>query len=321
MFLYFFLLFTFFSFKSSEKEEKKLDDDLGRDGLERAKKRRHYEPIMEANEAASKEQEYVHNVYNEIAPHFSQTRYKPWPIVTQFLQTRAMGAIGIDVGCGNGKYLGVNPNVYMIGSDRSDGLIECARGIDPAYNLMVADGLNLPHRDGTFDFAISIAVVHHWSTRERRVEVIRHILSKLCRGGQALIYCWALEQGSSRRGYHEGMEQDVFIPWVLPKDKPKLTPAAKAKAKSKPDLANIPPKERAQYLQRWREDQQHSKELGDDGNDKLQQEQEQEQEEVKYRYYHLYREGELAEDCRQAGATVQSEGYERDNWWVVAQMR
>lgn len=42
---------------------------------------------------------------------------------------------------------------------------------------------------------------------------------------------------------------------------------------------------------------------------------------MKYRYYHLYREGELAEDCRQAGAAVQSEGYERDNWWVVAQKR
>ncbi|EJS42415.1 trm9p [Saccharomyces arboricola H-6] len=277
---------------------------------------------MEANEAADKEQEYVHKVYNEIAPHFSQTRYKPWPIVTQFLQTRANGAIGIDVGCGNGKYLGVNPNVYIIGSDRSDGLIECARGINPSYNLLVADGLNLPHRDNTFDFAISIAVVHHWSTRERRVEVIRHVLSKLRQGGQALIYCWALEQGSSRRGYHEGMEQDVYVPWVLPKGnlKPKSTSPSQPKPKPKPDLTNIPPKERTQYLQRWKEEQQRSRDLGDDNGDH-QQEQEQKQEDVKYRYYHLYREGELAEDCRQADAAVQSEGFERDNWWVVAQKR
>lgn len=153
---------------------------------------------MEINQAAEKEQEYVHKVYNEIAPHFSQTRYKPWPIVTQFLKTRPMGSIGIDVGCGNGKYLGVNPDIYIIGSDRSDGLIECARGINPSYNLLVADGLNLPHKNETFDFAISIAVVHHWSTRERRVEVIRHVLSKLRQGGQALIYCWALEQGDRK---------------------------------------------------------------------------------------------------------------------------
>ncbi|AJS71477.1 Trm9p [Saccharomyces cerevisiae YJM689] len=279
---------------------------------------------MEINQATEKEQEYVHKVYNEIAPHFSQTRYKPWPIVTQFLKTRPMGSIGIDVGCGNGKYLGVNPDIYIIGSDRSDGLIECARGINPSYNLLVADGLNLPHKNETFDFAISIAVVHHWSTRERRVEVIRHVLSKLRQGGQALIYCWALEQGSSRRGYHEGMEQDVFVPWVLPKSKSKpktkSTPPAKVKTRPKPNLMNIPPKERSEYLQRWKEEQQRSKSL-DDNDEKQQQDQEQEREEVKYRYYHLYREGELAEDCRQAGAAVHSEGFERDNWWVVAQKR
>ncbi|ORY46743.1 hypothetical protein BCR33DRAFT_637631, partial [Rhizoclosmatium globosum] len=56
-------------------------------------------------------------VYEAIAPHFSATRYKPWPVVETFLKSLPPGSIGADVGCGNGKYLGVNPSLYTIGSD------------------------------------------------------------------------------------------------------------------------------------------------------------------------------------------------------------
>jgi hypothetical protein len=46
------------------------------------------------------------------------TDSQPWPIVERFLQNLAPGAIGLDVGCGNGKYLAVNKNVFIIASDR-----------------------------------------------------------------------------------------------------------------------------------------------------------------------------------------------------------
>lgn len=164
------------------------------------------------------EQQFVHDVYNEIAPHFSLTRYKPWPIVEKFLTEQQPHSIGLDVGCGNGKYLGVNKNVHIIGSDRSLGLIECAKtNGGNQYSLCVADGLQLPHHNDRFDFAISIAVIHHFSTEERRIDAIRHVLTKLRVGGHFLVYCWALEQEKSRRGYKEGDAQDVLVPWVLQK--------------------------------------------------------------------------------------------------------
>ena len=31
------------------------------------------------------EKKYVYEVYDKIAPHFSSTRYKPWPKVEKFL--------------------------------------------------------------------------------------------------------------------------------------------------------------------------------------------------------------------------------------------
>ena len=44
------------------------------------------------------EKEHVHDVYKHIAVHFSETRYKPWPRVAQFLQQQPNGSLIADVG-------------------------------------------------------------------------------------------------------------------------------------------------------------------------------------------------------------------------------
>ena len=43
---------------------------------------------------------------------------QPWPLIEKFLKEIPPGSVGLDVGCGNGKYLGVNSDIFMIGSDR-----------------------------------------------------------------------------------------------------------------------------------------------------------------------------------------------------------
>jgi alkylated DNA repair protein alkB family protein 8 len=75
---------------------------------------------------SSIEVEHVHKVYDNIAPHFSHTRHHPWPLVTDFLMGLPSGSLVADVGCGNGKYLGINPKICMIGSDRSIPLMACS---------------------------------------------------------------------------------------------------------------------------------------------------------------------------------------------------
>lgn len=160
------------------------------------------------------EQTHVHDVYEQIASHFSSTRYKPWPVIERFLKQLPPGSIGLDVGCGNGKYLAVNHNVFIVGSDRSSNLVNIARRHQP-HSVIVSDILDLPHPPNSFDFVICIAVVHHLSTTERRVDALRSLLTYLNQSGQALIFVWALEQGSSRRGWTEKDEQDVMVPWVM----------------------------------------------------------------------------------------------------------
>lgn len=227
----------------------------------------------------SYEDTHVHAVYEAIAPHFSATRHKPWPLVTQFLLSLPPGSVGLDIGCGNGKYLSVNPSLHMLASDRSPSLVGLAAAASAASGshnhnqvvvsapalLVVADSLALPFRPGCADFVICIAVVHHFSTRQRRRDAMARMLACLVpRAGRALVYVWALEQAGSRRGWDEKSRQDRLVPWVTRKK------GADADA-----------------------------------------------DETYQRYYHLYREGELEEDAREAGGEVCESGYERDNWWAI----
>jgi tRNA (uracil-5-)-methyltransferase TRM9 len=189
-------------------------------------------------------------------------------------------------------------------------LAKIARQHEP-HDVVVADNLALPHPNGIFDFAISIAVVHHLSTPARRIEAVKSVLDLLQRpslghddsshghantttgttGGKALIYVWALEQKDSRRGWDEGHEQDVMVPWVLKQKKEK-------EVKRKKDRDTV------------------TQEGGSEEKEKTA-----EGDKTFLRYYHLYRKGELESDIEQAGGVVLESGYEKDNWWAIARPR
>ena len=105
------------------------------------------------------------------------------------------------------------------------------------------------------------------------------------------MYVWALEQEGSRRGWGEGGEQDVMVPWVM---KGKVVKKVKGRGR---------------------------KRGGGEGEGEKEEEQQPQQEADKtfHRYYHLYRQGELEEDVRDAGGVVVEAGYEKDNWWAIAE--
>ncbi|KAK7439650.1 hypothetical protein CaCOL14_000588 [Colletotrichum acutatum] len=282
--------------------------------------------------AAAYESRHVHTVYEAIAPHFSSTRYKPWPLVASFLLSLPPGSVGLDAGCGNGKYIGVNPDLFIVASDRSANLVSLARSYQPPHfdaaaapkkknkgsnkkantddlvpeqrpappvaqpppppppknQVLVADSLALPYRTSAFDFAISIAVIHHMSTRERRRAAVAALLSAVRpgtateQGGKVLVMVWALEQGNSRRGWDAGAAQDQLVSWVTKGKKEKSEGKGQEKEQEKEKAAAEPAKD-----------------------------------ETFQRYYHLYREGELEEDVVEVGGRVLESGYERDNWWAI----
>ncbi|KAF0697787.1 Aste57867_11546 [Aphanomyces stellatus] len=157
------------------------------------------------------EKEHVHGVYDSIASHFSHTRHHPWPLVATFLESLPHGALVADVGCGNGKYLGVNKDLMMIGSDRSIPLLTvCA---ERAHEVFGCDGLAVPLRTGAFDAAICIAVLHHMSTIEHRLQILRELARIVHVGGRVYVVAWAFEQDElSKRKFET---QDVMVEWKL----------------------------------------------------------------------------------------------------------
>jgi alkylated DNA repair protein alkB family protein 8 len=138
------------------------------------------------------EKKYVHRVYDAIAPHFSATRFAKWPKVAGFLDSLKPGSVVLDAGCGNGKYLGFNPGCFYLGCDISPPLIEICAG--RGHEVFVADAVNMPYRENVGDAAISIAVLHHLSTEERRRKAIEELVRVVKRGGLVLITVWAVEQ-------------------------------------------------------------------------------------------------------------------------------
>ncbi|KAK1754564.1 S-adenosyl-L-methionine-dependent methyltransferase [Echria macrotheca] len=310
-------------------------------------------------EAEAYERTHVHGVYQAIAPHFSATRHKPWPAVALFLHAQPPGSVGLDVGCGNGKYLGVNPAVIMLGSDRSPALVALARsrlgrpddagiqgvtkirsearsaattatstdaagsavstgqgGGAAISDVLVADGLSLPFRDAAVDFAICVAVIHHLSTRARRQDAIRQLLRcvkpREAGSGQVLVYVWALEQGASRRGWDEGGEQDLLVPWVL-----KSQTQARAQKECRHGQATSKDVNTAVTNTGGETPSTATASAGEPGDTQTAGVASQ-TDPVFKRYYHLYRKGELEEDVLAAGGVIITSGYERDNWWVVA---
>eukprot|EP00884_Botryococcus_braunii_P003339 jgi/Botrbrau1/13005/Bobra.0389s0004.1 len=151
------------------------------------------------------EELHVHNVYDTIAPHFSATRFAVWPKVRAYIDSLPQGALVADVGCGNGKYFAVRPDLAILASDRSSRLAEvAAQRLDPAHlqsgggtiraDVMVADALDLPYKDGAFDGVLCIAVLHHISSRARRIRLLKELVRVLRSGGTALVTVWATEQ-------------------------------------------------------------------------------------------------------------------------------
>ncbi|SJX65080.1 uncharacterized protein SRS1_15906 [Sporisorium reilianum f. sp. reilianum] len=158
----------------------------------------------------SYEQQNVHAIYETIAPHFSNTRYKPWPLIPAFLSTVPPGSLGADLGCGNGKYLPIRSTLALplanttqdvkrqdslltVGVDRSSNLISLARtnfGMldasdasaarasvdDRRHEVAVGDAIHSSLRTGLFDYAISIATIHHFSTWERRRASVQELI-------------------------------------------------------------------------------------------------------------------------------------------------
>ncbi|OII75119.1 hypothetical protein cand_004800 [Cryptosporidium andersoni] len=171
------------------------------------------------------ESKYVHDVYETMAEHFSHTRNIPWPKVKNFLASFSPGSIILDVGCGNGRYLEctTNLNIFSIGIDRCKSLIEIAKTKNSSSALFIDDCTQLNIRSHIFDGIICIAVIHHLSNSERRIQAVSELIRCAKKnGGKILIYVWSWNQVADTVGVRAVTSKDSLVPWHLQKKYSKL---------------------------------------------------------------------------------------------------
>ena len=99
----------------------------------------------------------------------------------------------LDIGCGNSKNMNYRDDCNYIGVDICENFINQNKSKNNC-NYIIADCVNIPLQSNSIDYILSIAVIHHLSTYERRYKAIEEIYRLLKINGKALIYVWAFEQ-------------------------------------------------------------------------------------------------------------------------------
>ncbi|XP_052737883.1 alkylated DNA repair protein alkB homolog 8 [Bicyclus anynana] len=251
--------------------------------------------LIEDGVASRLEEFHVHQVYEQIAGHFSSTRHKPWPKVVEFLQSTPTGAVVLDLGAGNGKNVLKHRNdILQLAGERSAGLLrECAAHVRGASaDCVRLDLLQAPLRRACADRVICVAVVHHFSSQARRLEAVSTIGSLLRPGGKALITVWAKDQTKSNYLSKDKENQESNLHVTI-------------------DGINLPIHEnRTQFkhndlLVPWKLRKIKENKLENQSNTTL------------LRYYHVFEEGELDNLCTSADLVVERSFYEEGNWCVV----
>lgn len=184
-----------------------------------------------------------------------------------------------------------------MGCDRSSGLTDICR--NRGFEVLQCDCLYLPYRDNSVDAVISIAVIHHLSTQERRRRAISEMVRVLRPTGKCLIYVWAKEQRKN--------STDSFYLKYGKKNKDETDEIDQKEISHKriPECGlTLPVHENrtnfvhSDMLVPWKKK----------GGENF------------LRYYHVFQEGELAKLCAEISSAIIKEiYYDQGNWCIIVE--
>ena len=268
------------------------------------------------------EKNHVHAVYDAIAKQWHHTRGRRgvlWPGATQFLQRLPSGSIVADVGCGDGKYFPAiwEAGSFVIGTDISVPLLETtlmdagesklpeSRKVSVGREYLssrpavaAADCMSVPLRNKSCDAAICIAVMHHLSTKNRRLRCIEELVRIVRPGGTINIQAWALDQESNSR--RQFASEDVFVPFNA---QPKYLSLSKGTESYSVEESQS---SAAELYSAAFENTEYNEEKGLV---------------VFNRYCHMYRQGELENLVTEVdGVKLVASGFETGNYFVILEV-
>jgi len=147
-------------------------------------------------DVAKKLSETTKNSYDQMAREFSDTRTKFWEELEFLAEHATPGMQVIDIGCGNGRFLGVlEPRqIVYTGVDNSTGLLAEAKRLHPNMNFVEGDATALPFLDKEFDIAFSFATIHHIASKKMRALFVREAARVLKPRSTLILTTWDLRQ-------------------------------------------------------------------------------------------------------------------------------
>lgn len=188
-----------------------------------------------------------------------------------------------------------------MGCDRSTQLAQICKFRN--HQVFNCDCLQLPIRSNCVDLCISIAVLHHLATSDRRLKALIEINRVLVVGGQALIYVWAKEQFKNHN-----LSTYLKQSKINKQKSENINEEIKNFCVEAVDI-NLPiHKNRSNFIHNdllvpWKLNQQKKQEI---------------EPETHLRYYHVFEESELKCLCEQIkNCKVIDYYYDQGNWCII----
>lgn len=142
------------------------------------------------------ERQHIDGIFENSSSDFDKIKSKNWPHVQRFVESLDPGSTLLDIGCGYGRNLGINPEVIDVGTDFSKPL--CSIVGEKAKSVFCSSALSLPVVSNFFDHVICIGVIHHFASEEKRLTCLQEVARVLRPGGTALVTAWAKNQEDSK---------------------------------------------------------------------------------------------------------------------------
>ncbi len=151
----------------------------------------------------------IKEVYNSIAEGFYNLRQHPiTPEVAKIAGIWKPGKL-LDIGCGigNSTLPFAKKGFDCIGVDISPKMARQAKRYleknKANFTLELGSMLNLPLKENSFDYVISVAVLHHLDSEEKRLQALEEIRRILKKQGKLFLTVW----------HKKTNKNDVYIPW------------------------------------------------------------------------------------------------------------
>jgi len=152
-------------------------------------------------------------LYSNIINEFDNTRGYVWPCLKKFISLIPnKNELSIyEAGCGNGRNLVYAKNAgfkYVSGIDICPEFVKICND----KKLDVAIGNILDSLDKKYDIILSVAVIHHLDTEEKRIKAIMNLINGLKEYGILFLTFWSYEVGDSivKKTLELG---DNLVPW------------------------------------------------------------------------------------------------------------